>query len=257
MARSVSVNYSNPQYGKATADADLFQPEDVQELGQAVDVHDHSANNGLPVKRVQFGTLAGRPAAGNAGHVYVATDTKQLFIDDGATWTAISADALVTTGDIQDGAVTTPKLAANVLSADATGRSKMQDGFVTEGKIGAGAVTNTKIGDGAVTTGKIGDNQVTRAKIADFGATYRPMRHRYAGDYFEQWGEVNVNSDSSVEVTFAVAFKAGTTPNIMLTCIDWMEYDAYITARSNTAFTIAKTVNGRSGTVMWRAVGEA
>lgn len=41
----------------------------------------------------------------------------------------------VVTADIDDGAVTTPKLAGNVLSADTDGRAKMQDGFVTSAKI--------------------------------------------------------------------------------------------------------------------------
>ena len=56
----------------------------------------------------------------------------------GATiWTAdnIAIGGTVTTADIADGAVTTAKLASNVLSADATGRGKMQDGFVTSAKL--------------------------------------------------------------------------------------------------------------------------
>lgn len=56
---------------------------------------------------------------------------------------------------IPAGSVTTSKLAANVLTADATGRAKMEDGFVTSAKIAAGAVTTDKIADGAITAIKL------------------------------------------------------------------------------------------------------
>ena len=46
----------------------------------------------------------------------------------------------VDTADITDGAVTTAKLATNALSADVTGRSKMQDGFVTSAKLDTAGV---------------------------------------------------------------------------------------------------------------------
>ncbi|HXI18490.1 MAG TPA: hypothetical protein VNM48_19165 [Chloroflexota bacterium] len=52
----------------------------------AIDAHDHATTKGVPIKRVQSGTFAARPAAGNAGHVYVATDTGQAFFDTGAAW---------------------------------------------------------------------------------------------------------------------------------------------------------------------------
>ena len=62
---------------------------------------------------------------------------------------------------IADGSVTTAKLAANVLTADAEGRGKMADGFVSADELGAGAVTELKIKDGAVTAEKLADAVVT------------------------------------------------------------------------------------------------
>ena len=51
-----------------------------------VDAHDHSSSKGAAVKRLANGTLASQPAAGNAGHVYVATDSNRAFLDNGTAW---------------------------------------------------------------------------------------------------------------------------------------------------------------------------
>lgn len=51
-----------------------------------LDAHHHGAGNAPAIKRVQSGTFAARPAAGNAGHVYVATDTGAMYFDTGAAW---------------------------------------------------------------------------------------------------------------------------------------------------------------------------
>ncbi|HXI16420.1 MAG TPA: hypothetical protein VNM48_08615 [Chloroflexota bacterium] len=69
-----------------------------------LDAHDHGATLGAPIKRVQSGTFAARPAAGNAGHVYVATDTAVMFFDTGAAWVEIQAGSIVT-ADLASNAV--------------------------------------------------------------------------------------------------------------------------------------------------------
>jgi len=43
-------------------------------------------SNGAGTPSVTSGTFAGRPAAGTAGRLYVATDTYQMFRDTGAVW---------------------------------------------------------------------------------------------------------------------------------------------------------------------------
>lgn len=50
--------------------------------------------------------------------------------------------APITTDMIADGAITTPKLADGVLSADAAGRAKMADGFLTEAKCASGVLSS-------------------------------------------------------------------------------------------------------------------
>ncbi|HXI15690.1 MAG TPA: hypothetical protein VNM48_04905 [Chloroflexota bacterium] len=56
-----------------------------------IDLHDHGATLGAPIKRIQSGTFAARPAAGNAGHVYVATDTAAAYFDTGAAWVGMAS----------------------------------------------------------------------------------------------------------------------------------------------------------------------
>lgn len=88
MARAANGVYtaSGTAFEVATADLDGFDAGDVQLLAAAVRDHTHESTRGLAIKRVQSGTFAARPAAGNAGHVYVATDTGILYVDTGAAW---------------------------------------------------------------------------------------------------------------------------------------------------------------------------
>lgn len=52
-----------------------------------LDGHRHGGGtDGLSVRGVQAGTFNDRPAAGTAGQLYVATNTNQLFFDNGAVW---------------------------------------------------------------------------------------------------------------------------------------------------------------------------
>lgn len=70
----------------------------------------------------------------------------------------------VGTADIDNLAVTTAKLAANALSADATGRGKMQDGFVTSAKLDASGVALPN--GSTVPTQADGDNSTKVANTA-------------------------------------------------------------------------------------------
>lgn len=61
-----------------------------------LDAHAHDVDTGdfPPVKRIDFGTFAARPAAGNAGHVYFATDTELLYADNGTDWVQATGASL-------------------------------------------------------------------------------------------------------------------------------------------------------------------
>jgi len=77
----------------------------------------------------------------------------------------------IATANIQDGAVTAPKLASNSVTNDkmadnAVNTSELVDGAVTTVKIGNLQVTEAKINNEAVTTNKIANLAVTGAKIA-------------------------------------------------------------------------------------------
>lgn len=88
MTVETGVNSTSPNTVKwATSDTDPFEREThLRGPVENFDLHDHSNGKNLAIKRIQSGTFAARPAAGNAGHVYVATNTAQLFFDTGAAW---------------------------------------------------------------------------------------------------------------------------------------------------------------------------
>jgi microcystin-dependent protein len=92
----------------------------------------------------------------------------------------------VDTAGIDDGAITTAKLAAGsvitsklgvgsvnsaVISDTAVITSKLADGNVTAAKIADLNITTAKLADGAVITSKLADGNVTAAKIADLTVT--------------------------------------------------------------------------------------
>ncbi len=56
----------------------------------------------LDENRILVGTLGARPAFGNAGRFYYATDTNEFFHDDGAAWVLLNgaSAALTTKGDV-------------------------------------------------------------------------------------------------------------------------------------------------------------
>lgn len=92
------------------------------------------------------GTIAGLPAAGHAGFVYVATDTNTMLRDNGATWdTIVIAPSGSAGGDLAGSTYPSPTIAADV-------------------------VTNTKLANMAANTIK-GNNTGGAADPADLTAT--------------------------------------------------------------------------------------
>jgi hypothetical protein len=69
---------------------------------------------------------------------------------------------VVSTADIIDGSITTPKLADAAVTT-----VKIANAAITTAKIGDAQITNAKIANAAITTAKIGDAQITNAKIGD------------------------------------------------------------------------------------------
>lgn len=107
-----------------------------------------------------------------------ATEAEDVNVDDGVNpvgksayhWAQVALNAAA--GSIDDGSVTTAKLADGALSADATGRGKMADGFVTSAKLADGTIATGDLADGAVATAKVADGALSadstgRAKMAD------------------------------------------------------------------------------------------
>lgn len=143
---------------------------------------------------------------------------------DAPIWTAddVAVGGTVVTADIADGAVTTPKLASNALSADVSGRSKMQDGFVTSAKLavvalpsGSTATTQT-VSDNStkVATTAYADAQATAAAalvtLTSLNILTTATNRLRVGDFVAAWGShthsVTGTSDTidfSALVTFA------------------------------------------------------
>ncbi len=98
---------------------------------------------------------------GNGSYKFILKDSA-----DATIWTVdnIAIGGTVVTADIADGAITTAKLASNVLSSDATGRGKMQDGFVTSAKLDTAGVALPN--GSTATTQSTGDNTTKPATTA-------------------------------------------------------------------------------------------
>jgi len=87
--------------------------------------------------------------------------TDAFDITDGHDHDGVNSKA-VTVGTVADDAITTVKILNGALSADATGRAKMADNFITANKILADAVTTVKILDANVTLAKLATTAKTR-----------------------------------------------------------------------------------------------
>ena len=144
----MSITTANMSLKKGQ-DADNAETYLVTDLGGSldnIDTHEHSAGKGLPVNRLAWGLLAARPA-GAQGWVYYATDTKQLFLHDGAAWQEVMPDGSITSAKIADGAISTVDIAD-------------------------GAITSAKIADGTIQTIDLADEAVTSVKIQNRTRTF-------------------------------------------------------------------------------------
>ena len=167
------------------------------ELTDNADIEDavKSLADDLDTKAVTYaqGLVGSLPAAGTQGRFYYATDTEQLYYDDGVAWFKLPYTQTVDTDSIQTNAVTSLKLA---------------DGAVTNTKLGTSAVTEAKILDTSITTAKINDSAVTTAKIADSAITAAKIAT--AVDQVTTAGPVTTNSTSyGTATSFAVTCPSG------------------------------------------------
>jgi hypothetical protein len=123
------------------------------------------------------------PGTGNfEGRGYVNSTSKYLQVWDGSAFQQVVAptagieDAAVTNAKLANGAVTTLKidaagLAADALASNAVTTAKILDGAVTTDKLGALSVTTAKIAADAVTAAELANNSVDTAAIVDGAVT--------------------------------------------------------------------------------------
>lgn len=97
----------------ALSKPDLTDAADVRVLNgnmDKLDGHRHAGgSDGLPIRAVQSGPLSARPAAGNPGQLYVATDGPTLYIDNGSGWTPAGqgeTEVTATSNTVPNGTVT-------------------------------------------------------------------------------------------------------------------------------------------------------
>ena len=110
-------------------------------------------------------------AVAGQGHFYtkdVGSGVIELFYQDpaGNETKLTNAGVVSFTGIV----LLTANLVDGILSADATGRAKMADGYLTTAKLAAAllsadAAGRGKMADGFVTTAKLADNSVTNGKV--------------------------------------------------------------------------------------------
>jgi hypothetical protein len=116
------------------------------------------------------------------GRGYVNSTSKYLLVWDGSAFQQVVAptagieDAAVTNAKIANGAVTTLKidaagLAADALASNAVTTAKIIDGAVTTDKLGALSVTTAKIAADAVTAAELANNSVDTAALVDGAVT--------------------------------------------------------------------------------------
>lgn len=98
----------------------------------------------------QTATLYEMPLADVRVDAAVGTITAGKVTDRRPSMAPLLPPASIVTSLLASGAVTTAILAANVLSADATGRGKMQDGYLS-----ADATGRAKVADGFVNAAKL------------------------------------------------------------------------------------------------------
>lgn len=93
---------------------------------------------------ISSGLFSARPAAGNAGRIYVATDSDVVYVDSGTTWKRAVTGTGAINSDIADAAITTIKLAAAAVTA-----AKIDDSLKPSGTAAAGDEALRAIGTGS------------------------------------------------------------------------------------------------------------
>jgi hypothetical protein len=141
----------------------------------------------------------------------------------------------VVADDIQDGIVTTLKLADDAVTqakvaVDAIGSAQLEAGAVLEAKLAANAVTTGKLADAVITETKLADDAVTAAKVA-VGAI---------GSDQLALGIGNLAPDPSFEGAYTAALIAAHT--------DWTQ----VTPGNNSAH--ALHVDGTAGATTWKNI---
>ena len=108
-------------------------------------------------------------------------------IYDGAITYSKLATPAVTTDKIYDGAVSSSKLATPSVT-----ESKLFDESVTTAKLATPAVTTSKIVDGAVTTSKLANPSVSEVKIMDGAVTYNKLSTQVQGMLLQSGGNTAI-----------------------------------------------------------------
>jgi hypothetical protein len=180
---------------------------------------------------------------GSGSYKFVLTDSADVTI-----WTVdnVKIGGTVDTTDIVDGAITTPKLADGVLTADAAGRLKMADGYVTTAKLDTAGVTlpnnsaattqttgdnTTKVATTAFVQGEFTDKTASQAEMEAASSTtdfVTPGRTRFHPGVAKAWvrftqsaGSVSVvashnvsgvvrNGTGDYTISFSTSFSSGT-----------------------------------------------
>lgn len=115
----------------------------------------------------------------------------------------------ITTAYLQDGAVTTPKLAANAVTAEkladnSVDSNAIQSGAVVSGKLAANSILADNIQSLQVTEGKIGNEAVTTTKLGSLAVTEAKLAT----------GAVTGSKISSDVITYDKLQRGSTSPNV-------------------------------------------
>ena len=155
------------------------------------------------------------------------------------TVNAMLASFPLQTVDIGDLAITTPKLAANAVTAEkladnSVDTAAIQNASVTTEKLAANAVTADKLANGAVTTDKLDSHAVTADKLANGAVTTDKLdTHAVTWDKIDG-GAVRKMHDTSLVAANSQTDQALTAlglPHEMYTPAQMAEADRYLYLR--------------------------